>query len=107
MSASSLVISTEPAAALNVGGKLHPVPKNEFIIYPPIITVGQPMIIVPPCAVASPILAAGFPPIITEDEPIAIVSGGPAHVHISPTHAAGNPPIKTVGVPGGKTGPPT
>ena len=51
--------------------------------------------------------AAGLPPIITVDEPFAIESGGPAQVHISPTQAAGSPPISTVGLPGGKTGPPT
>jgi hypothetical protein len=51
--------------------------------------------------------AAGLPPISTVDDPMAITSGGPAQVHISPTQAAGNPPIKTVGLPGGKIGPPT
>jgi hypothetical protein len=29
------------------------------------------------------------------------------HTHISPTTDAGIPPIKTVGTPGGKIGPPT
>jgi hypothetical protein len=43
----------------------------------------------------------------TVPEPAAIVSGGPTQVHISPTFAAGIPPIITVGVPGGITGPPT
>jgi hypothetical protein len=36
---------------LNVGGNAQPVPKNDFdmvIFYPPIITVGQPMMIDPP-----------------------------------------------------------
>jgi hypothetical protein len=62
---------------------------------------------VPPCAVLSPTLAAGIPPIFTVAEPAAMESGGPVHVHISPTFAAGWPPIITVGVPGGRIGPPT
>src|SRR6476659_6646758 len=81
--------------------------KKMYSYQPPIITVGQPIIIVPPCDVESPILAPGFPPINTVEEPIAILSGGPAHTHMSPTHAAGKPPIKTVGAPGGNIGPPT
>jgi hypothetical protein len=72
-----------------------------------IITVAQPAVITPPCAVLSPNLAAGIPLIITVDEPAAIVSGGPVQVSISPTFAAGIPPIITVTVPGGITGPPT
>ena len=51
--------------------------------------------------------AAGRPPIMTFIEPFAITSGGPTHVHIPPTTAAGIPPIITVGTPGGRTGPPT
>jgi hypothetical protein len=65
------------------------------------------MMIVPPCAVESPIRAAGIPPIMTVAEPITMVSGGPVHVAMSPTLAAGIPPINTVGHPGGITGPPT
>jgi hypothetical protein len=34
-------------------------------------------------------------------------SGGPTQTAISPTRAAGNPPISTVTAPGGKIGPPT
>jgi len=75
--------------------------------HPPILTVAQPKIIVPPWAVESPIRAAGFPPIITVADPMIMLSGGPAQVHISPKHAAGKPPIRTVRQPGGKTGPPT
>jgi hypothetical protein len=75
--------------------------------YPPINTVIQPAIMVPPCKVESPIRAAGFPPIITVVEPIAIESGGPTHIAISVAHAAGCPPINTVGHPGGMIGPPT
>jgi two-component system, OmpR family, response regulator MprA len=71
------------------------------------ITVGQPRTITPPWAVMSPIRAAGKPPIITRGEPMAIVSGGPAQVHMSLTLAAGSPPISTVGAPGGRIGPPT
>lgn len=63
--------------------------------------------IVPPCAVESPSLAANFPPICTVVDPMIMLSGGPLQVAISPTHAAGIPPIKTVGHPGGKMGPPT
>ena len=70
-------------------------------------TVGQPRIITPPCAVLSPILAAGIPPMFTVPEPAEIVSGGPVHTSISPFLAAGMPPINTVGHPGGSTGPPT
>ncbi len=70
-------------------------------------TVGQPITIVPPCAVVSPIRAAGFPPIITVAEPFTIASGGPTQTQLSPTTAAGNPPISTVGAPGPTTGPPT
>src|SRR5665213_4197290 len=75
--------------------------------YPPIITVGQPRMMEPPCAVGSPMRAAGLPPIITVVEPMTIESGGPTHTHISPTTDAGMFPIKTVGAPGPVTGPPT
>ena len=75
-------------------------------IHHPIITVGHPTLIVPPCAVLSPILAAGMPAIRTVVEPMAIVSGGPTQVHTSPTLAAGIPPIRTVGAPI-TIGPPT
>ena len=46
-------------------------------------------------------------PIITLLDPFAIESGGPTHIHILPTVAAGMPPISTVGTPGGEIGPPT
>src|SRR5688500_1956213 len=36
-----------------------------------------------------------------------MTAGGPTHVHMSPTRAAGIPPIRTVGAPGGMIGPPT
>src|SRR3954468_3026077 len=51
--------------------------------------------------------AAGMPLIITFVEPIAITSGGPTQVHMSPTRAAGRPAIRTVTAPGGRIGPPT
>jgi hypothetical protein len=77
------------------------------INYPPIITVGHPSTMDPPCAVESPILAAGMPPISTVADPLIILSGGPTHTAISPTMAAGMPPIKTVEQPGPVIGPPT
>jgi hypothetical protein len=73
----------------------------------PIITVGQPSVITPPCAVGSPIRAAIMFPIKTVGDPIKIVSGGPTHVHMSVARAAGMLPMRTVGQPGGKMGPPT
>jgi hypothetical protein len=75
--------------------------------YPPIKTVGHPSTIEPPCAVASPIRAAGLPQIITVADPFIIESGGPTQTAISPKTAAGNLPIKTVGAPGPIMGPPT
>src|SRR5215210_6673195 len=51
--------------------------------------------------------AAGFLPIITFIEPMAMVSGGPVQTHMSPTTAAGMPLIRTVGTPGPVIGPPT
>ncbi len=70
-------------------------------------TFGYPATITPPWAVLSPIRAAGLYPINTVVDPCAIVSGGPTHTQASPTTAAGNPPISTVGVQGPQTGPPT
>ena len=43
----------------------------------PMITVGSPTTITPPCSVGSPIRAAIKPPIKTVGDPIAIMSGGP------------------------------
>jgi hypothetical protein len=37
----------------------------------------------------------------------AMVSGGPTQVHMSVARAAGCPPMRTLGQPGGKIGPPT
>ena len=53
------------------------------------------------------ILAAGLPPINTVPDPLTMVSGGPTHTHISPTTAAGCPPMSTVGTDGPVMGPPT
>jgi hypothetical protein len=71
------------------------------------MTVGHPAAITPPCAVLSPMRAAGRKPIMTVADPFAIVSGGPTHVAISLTRAAGKPPMITVVQPGGRIGPPT
>jgi hypothetical protein len=71
------------------------------------ITVAQPAAMLPPCAVESPMRAAGIPPIITVADPMAMVSGGPMQVQLSPTTAAGMLPINTVGTPGPTMGPPT
>lgn len=71
------------------------------------ITVGQPTTIFPPCAVLSPILAAGLLDIRTLEDPIEIVSGGPVQVHRSPRHAANCPPMNTVVLLPGRMGPPT
>lgn len=67
----------------------------------------QPSTIEPPCAVVSPIRAAGEPPIVTVAEPLIIESGGPTQTQLSPMTAAGILPIMTVGLPGPITGPPT
>ena len=61
----------------------------------------------PPCAVVSPIRAAGLPAINTVADPLTIVSGGPTQTQLSVTTAAGIPPISTVGAPGPTMGPPT
>ena len=57
-------------------------------------------------AVLSPTLAAGIPPIITVDDPLMIIPGPPGtqpiNIHgivVSVTRAAGLPPIITVGHP--------
>ncbi|ABQ29475.1 hypothetical protein Acry_0247 [Acidiphilium cryptum JF-5] len=67
----------------------------------------MPRMMVPPCAVESPIRAAGWPPISTVNAPTTTESGGPTQTAMSPTRAAGMPPISTVGAPGPMIGPPT
>ena len=71
------------------------------------MTSGAPETITPPCAVMSPIRAAGLPPMRTLLDPFTIMSGGPTHVHISPIRAAGIPEMITVGQHAGIIGPPT
>src|SRR6185312_8279867 len=71
------------------------------------MTVKQPSTMVPPCAVLSPMRAAGRPPINTLGAPMTMVSGGPTQVTMLLTRAAGKPPINTVGAPGATIGPPT
>src|SRR5208283_4196880 len=51
--------------------------------------------------------ATGILQTITVEDPMAIASGGPTQVAMSPTLAAGMPQIITVGQPGGRIGPPT
>jgi hypothetical protein len=48
-----------------------------------------------------------MPPIITVADPLMMLSGGPTQTAMSPTLAAGNPTINTVGHPGPLMGPPT
>ena len=48
----------------------------------------------PPCAVMSPMRAAGSPPIITVTDPFAMTSGGPAHVHMSVRGTESGVPIE-------------
>jgi hypothetical protein len=79
---------------------------NRFASQPPMITVGQPLAMLPPWAVASPILAAGLPPIITVAEAFTMAAGGPTQIQLSPITAAGSLPIKTLGTPGPTIGPP-
>ena len=55
--------------------------------------------------VVSPILAAGLPQIITVEDPLMIVSGGPTQTQLSPITAAGSLPIRTVAAPGPTIGP--
>src|SRR5574340_1324747 len=62
---------------------------------------------VPPWTVRSPIRAAGWFMMSTVKEPRAMTSGGPTHTAMSPTRAAGSPPISTVTAQGGSIGPPT
>src|SRR5262245_19295890 len=71
------------------------------------MTVGHPATITPPCAVMSPMRAAGRKPIITVIDPFTITSGGPTQIAMSVTRAAGRKPINTCGQQGGMIGPPT
>jgi hypothetical protein len=69
--------------------------------------VGDPIMIIPPCTVGSISRAAGRKLIITPSDPMTIMSGGPTHVAIDVTVAAGRKSMSTVGAPGGRIGPPT
>jgi hypothetical protein len=69
--------------------------------------VGDPIMIIPPCTVGSMSRAAGRKLIITPIDPMTIMSGGPTHVAIDVTVAAGRKSMSTVGTPGGRIGPPT
>jgi hypothetical protein len=66
------------------------------MFYPPIITVGAPVEITPPCEVGSVIRAADRKPICTVSDPLIIV---PVQVSKSVTLAAGIQLIITVGIP--------
>src|SRR6185369_8412566 len=102
ISASYSSISTPGTLALNFGGNDQPRPRNvRSITYPPISTVGAPGgSTAPPPPVVSPTRAAGIPPISTVAEPLMMASAPPP----SPRRAAGTPPISTVAAPGGIIG---
>jgi hypothetical protein len=51
--------------------------------------VGEHITMTPPCAVGSPILAAGRKLMKTPDDPLTITSGGPTQVAIEVTVATG------------------
>jgi len=68
---------------------------------PPMITVGKPVEIIPPCMVKSPMRAAGRLPTRTVMLPLTIMLGGmgTAHKQASVTRACGMLPVMTVGMP--------
>jgi hypothetical protein len=86
---------------------INTIKRENFTIHPPTNTVGHPKTILPPCAVESPIRAAGLLLMSTVALPITIESGGPTQTHMLPIVAAGILPISTVGAPGETIGPPT
>ncbi|CCO38908.1 conserved hypothetical protein [Vibrio nigripulchritudo SFn135] len=81
---------------------------SELTVIPesPINTFPLPEATTPPCAVPSPILAAGKPLMKTLDEPADMESGGPMHTAMSPCLAAGRELINTLDEPAA-TGQPT
>jgi hypothetical protein len=81
--------------------------RKDFELHPPIRTVGYPITIEPPCAVRSPMRAAGSLLIRTVADAFTMTSGGPTQRAISVIRAAGIPPISTVTAHGGRIGPPT
>ena len=71
------------------------------------ITLEDPLTIVAPQAVISPMRAAGLPPITTDLLPVAIgfggcgpAVGGKAQICVSPTATAGRQLIMTLDTPG-------
>src|ERR1039458_2323336 len=67
----------------------------------PMMQVGEPRTITPPCTVGSPSLAAGRKLIITPVDPMTIMSGGPTQVAMLVTVAAGRKQMRTGGAPRG------
>jgi hypothetical protein len=55
----------------------------------PMVTVGQPATMTPPCVVESPMRAAGLLPMSTVGSPFLTASGGPTQMSLSPSRAAG------------------
>src|SRR5437868_129533 len=70
------------------------------------LTSGLPAMMEPPCAMEEPTWAAGRLTMFTEEEPAAMVSGGPTQMAMSLTRAAGTPLMITVVCAGGRRGPP-
>src|SRR5262249_31044365 len=73
----------------------------------PMITVGQPVTMTPPCAVRSPIRAACCPHTMTDIDPLTMTSVGPVQISMGVPRAGGGRQVTTVGQPGGMMGPPT
>lgn len=72
-------------------------------------SVGTPITILPPCAVASPTRMMPLPLIRTKLDPLVILSGSgmPEHRHCPPSTASGMPLNRTKLCPAEVTGPPT
>lgn len=79
---------------------------SERIAQSPITTELEPAVILPPCSVESPSLAAFWPLMTTVAEPLVILSGGPQHRQADEFVAAGSPSISTSDEPC-RMGPPT
>lgn len=65
----------------------------------PIMTVKQPVTILPPCTVGSNMRAAGSLPTNTVGEPFNTRSGGPLQINLSRTRACGILPTFTLNLP--------
>src|ERR1035437_753332 len=100
-------LGLESLTVCHVGGRGQAARSPSVLRLHPTSTVGQPSTIMPPCAVISSIRACGILIVSTVNDPSTITSGGPTHTAMSPTRAAGKPPISTVTAPGGRIGPPT